>query len=189
MKKKNESGQTLIEFILAMILLLGFSFFFIQVGLTLAVGNYIQYATFMAARAYLSGGPSLQDQQQRATDVINEMLRSGGNDRFSFVVRGVGGGNLTPGLEIIEAGAGTAVQQDSERLMWMRGIRYRFRARMLALPLGGTPVSAPSNTGGATKSNEVDLSSESWLGRSPSDAECATFMGRFPNGGNLDNGC
>ena len=39
-----------------------------------ALGNYAHYATFMAARAYLSAGPNQGDQRNRATTVIDGML-------------------------------------------------------------------------------------------------------------------
>ena len=38
-------------------LLMAFLLFYVQLSLLMGYGNYIHYATFMAARAYLSPGP------------------------------------------------------------------------------------------------------------------------------------
>lgn len=187
MRRRDESGQTLIEFILALSLFMGFAFFFVQAGLGLAVSNYIQYATYMSARAYLSAGPTLQDQQTRAESVIRQTLAPGGNDRFRMVAQGVdtgAGAGTIPGLEIIEGSQNAPGQRDAENLSWMQGVRYRFRTRVPVLPLGGAP-STP--TGQQVRGNEVVLTSESWLGRSPSESECSSFMEGV--NGTIDNGC
>src|SRR5690606_25137860 len=98
-KQRGEEGQSTVEFALTLVLLMAFILFFVQVSLMFAWGNYIHYATYMSARAYLAAGPNLEDQQTRARNVIVRMVKKGpaqpGADRLPFVAQGIDGGNPT----------------------------------------------------------------------------------------------
>ena len=172
---KSEKGQSTVEFALTMVLLMAFVLFFLQLTLVFAWGSYVQYATFMAARAYLAAGESPVEQEDRATAVIVRMLKGGpqaaGVDRLPFIARGVGGGQVS-GMSIAPPGE---FQDGVRDLSWLQGVRYRFESRLFLLPLAGR------SEGGV---NSVTLESESWLGREPSSLEC-----QLETVGYTDNGC
>lgn len=173
----DDTGQAMIEFVLTVFLLFALIFFFIQLSLVFSFGNYVQYATFMSARAYLSAGRTQEDQVERAQNVIAQTVKAGigrsGQDRFPSIAEGVGG-EVPRGAEI---GRGQNFNRDDLNLSWMQGVRYTFRSRIFLLPLG-RGVSNP-NAGFLT------LTSESWLGRDPTTSECEAVMGSRL----YDNGC
>ncbi len=153
-------------------LTLGFVFFFLQLSFTMAWSSYVQYATFMSARAYLAAGRSTDDQRERAVQVLRSMVKQGNvssQDRFPSFARGEGTGALTGAL----IGPGSEYEDGNPRNAWMEGVRYTFRSRLFLLPLGGTGV------------NGVTLTSEAWLGREPSYEECVRALA----GAFYDNGC
>ena len=91
---RSQEGQSTIEFALTLILLMGFVLFYLQLSLVMAFGNYVHYATFMSARAYLSGGENQAEQARRARQVIVRMLKLPGSeatDRFPAIAKGDGG--------------------------------------------------------------------------------------------------
>src|SRR5579872_2259405 len=92
---REQSGQSTIEFALTLVLLMAIILFFLQLTLIFGYGNYVHYATFMSARAYLSAGANQDDQSQRAKDVLYRMLAKGGQsgapDRWGFIGQGTGG--------------------------------------------------------------------------------------------------
>lgn len=184
---RNERGQSLVEFAMSMLLIFGFLFFFIQLSLILSWGNYVQYATFMSARAYLSGGKSQADQQDRAKRVLQRMVKMGegdSRDRFPMIAKGQGGGDPA-GAEI---GASQNFDKNNYFLSWMQGVRYTFRSRLFLLPLGAKNRSDP-NAGTLT------LTSESWLSREPTYSDCLKYFDESGIGSVgsrkvfIDNGC
>ncbi len=177
-----ESGQSLVEFALSMFLVFGLLFFFIQLSLVLSWGNYVQYATFMSARAYLSGGVSPTDQRQRAQDVLTRMVKRGvvsNDDRFPMIAQGYQGDDDT--VRGSSIGGGPTFDPGNYDLSWMQGVRYTFRSRLFVLPIG-----RPGATPDASKGQAI-LTSESWLGRDPTYQECMATMGQLK--GQIDNGC
>lgn len=178
-RKKNESGQTTVEFALTLVFAMSVVFFYIQLSLVLAFSNYVQYATFMAARAYYAGSASHGDQIKRAENVIKRMLKRGvdapGADRFPSIAKGTGDGDLK-GAKI---GPHDKFSPTTRDYSWLEGVRYTFRSRIFMIPMGGSQKS--------DKVNSVTLTSESWLGREPSVDDCAGYMSTFP--AIIDNGC
>jgi hypothetical protein len=180
-ERRNQSGQSTIEFALTMTLLFAFVLFFFQLGLVFAFGNYTHYITFMSARAYMAAGADQEDQTSRAQDVISRTLKGGagqgGADRFPFIAQGVGGGGAYPGLSI---GPGPEFQLGDRESSWEQGVRYTFRSRLFLIPLTG------AGTGSSASANSIQLTSESWLGREPADDDCTT---QLSGKGIFDNGC
>ncbi len=178
-------GQSTVEFMLASLFLLAFVFLFFQTALLLAAGNYVHYATFMAARAYMASGPSEEDQRRRAEDTMIDMVKKGagqaGADRWPAIVRGVGGGD-TAGIEVgpgpeFAAIRGNKTSQEFTRLSWQEGVRYRFRSKLIMVPFGNVPSTRP-----------LQLTSTSWLGRETTEAECRTYLSTI-DALVVDNGC
>jgi hypothetical protein len=177
-----ESGQSLIEFAISIFLVFGMLFFFIQLALVLSWGNFVQYATFMSARAYLSGGVSRSDQTQRAKDVLTRMVKRGvvsNDDRFPMIAKGYQGDDDT--VKGSSIGGGPTFDPGNYDLSWMQGVRYTFRSRLFVLPIG-----RPGATPDASKGQAI-LTSESWLGRDPTYQECWDKMRSLK--WEIDNGC
>lgn len=180
--KESESGQSLIEFALSIFLVFGLLFFFIQLALSLSWGNYVQYATYMAARAYLSGGVSQNDQNERAIDVLRRTVKRGvvsNDDRFPMIAQGINGDD--PTVKGASVGGGPGFDPGNYDLSWMQGVRYTFRSRLFVLPIGrpGTPLDASKG--------QAVFTSESWLGRDPTYQDCLATMRQLK--GQIDNGC
>lgn len=176
-----EAGQSTLEFALVLFLLMAFLLFYVQLALMMGYGNYAHYATFMAARAYLSAGPDEADQRQRAQNVIVRMVKKGqgqeGMDRFPSIAQAAGDGD-PKGVQI---GDGPTFSASDKHLSWEQGVRYGFKSRLFLMPFGTGPGSAAS-----VSSSSVTLRSESWLGREPAYNDCqgdmATKLGIFDNG-------
>ena len=129
------------EFALTLMLLMAFVFFFMQLSLIFGIGNYVHYATFMSARAYLSAGPNQDDQTTRAKNVIISTLKAGqtleNRDRFP-VARPRAGAQVFTGLDIDPP----PFQMGNRYLSWLQGVRYTFKSRLFLLPLTGSRAGA-----------------------------------------------
>ena len=176
MKKrgKNESGQSTLEFALTVILILSFVLGFMQISLVLGYGNYVHYATFMAARAQLSAGYTQDDQFRRSRDVIVKLLKKSegdpNTDRWPGLGRAVGGSDV-PGADFND----DARYSPDPAFSWLQGVRYTFRSRLFMIPVGGN-----------ASSQMITLTSESWLGREPNFQDCRSSM---ITEALIDNGC
>ena len=174
---KNTKGQSTIEFTLTLLLLLGFVLFFAQLSFVFAWGSYVQYATFMSARAYMAGGTTKDDQKDRASLVLRRMVKKGmsnNTDRIPFLAKGDGGD------DVVGASFDSPEGESSDRhLSWQEGVRYRFKSRIFILPIGQSREASES-------ANVLTLQSESWLGREPTYDECTKQM---ESKGIFDNGC
>jgi hypothetical protein len=188
-KKSNQIGQSTIEFCLTIVLMIAFLFFYFQLSMILAFGNFVHYATFMSARAYLSSGQDQDDQRSRARDVIVKLLKKSvgqaGVDKFPRIAKGFGQGD--PGGLMMDRPS--QYQKGDPALSWMEGVRYTFRGKLFLIPLGGFGRGARSAQAemGQSDPNSLTLTSESWLGREPAADECLGDMGK--NGWFFDNGC
>jgi hypothetical protein len=181
----DQAGQSTLEFALTLILLLSFVFFYLQITLVFAFGNYAHYATFMSARAYLAAGRDAADQEQRARDVLVMMLKKSigesGTDRYPSIAKGFGPGDPR-GFQVKPP---DTYSESDPLLSWQQGVRYTFRSRLFLMPLAGK--SSPNV-------NSLTLTSESWLGKEPSYEECVKELSRFGGAGGgkrvlFDNGC
>jgi len=175
--RRDRRGQSTLEFALVMLMTLSFTLFFIQLCLVLAWGNYVQYATFMSARAFVAGGGDETGQMERAKLVLGRMVKRGGRDRFPNIAKGVGGGGGIQGAEIGQ-GPGYSPSRASS---WPEGVRYTFRSRLFSIPPGlpGKKLEEDANS--------VTFTSESFLLREPTYDECVRNI--ITQGGFVDNGC
>ena len=184
----NKRGQGTVELVLTMFAFFTILFMYVQLAFSMAVGNFLHYATFMAARAFLPGRESVSDQKKAANVYFTRLLGESGT-RFKGIAKPVetdGGGDV----------AGTFVGQSSRVKLgnsasrdtaWEQGATFKFKVKMYMLPLikGGKKGEA----------NEVTLESETWLGRDPSEQECLKILdGRAKKAGIkgvvlYDNGC
>jgi hypothetical protein len=185
-KVRENSGQSTVEFILTFILFFAFFMFYFQLSMALAFGNYVHYASFMSARAYLASGPDLKDQQARAREVIVRMLKKSvgqsGVDRFPSIAKGFGPGD-PPGFQVDPP---SEYVDGNPASSWLQGVRYTFNSKLFMIPLAGLGKAGATSAAQATL-NSVTLTSESWLGREPADNECRSDMGN--KNWFFDNGC
>lgn len=183
----DEEAQSTVEFALTMILVVALYLFLFQLTMILGFGNYVHYATFMSARAFLSAGPSQQDQTQRATQVLIPMVKqsigTSGADKFPMIAKGVKGSNPV-GADIVSVSGAEALDPDQA---WQQGVRYTFQSKLFILPLAGKTEAQVPLGPDQLSPNSLTLTSESWLGRDPTTIECQNTMGNM--NAIFDNGC
>ena len=187
-KPSSEKGQSLLEFVIALFGYLVIVLMVVQVALGFGVANYIQYATFMSARAYLSGHVDANQKKQAAQTVLEGMVGS-----FTTIVK-------PADEESIQIGPSPRIVSPSDskarKLNWEYGTRYRFKMKLYMFPLIGSALPGKG---------WVTLQSESLLGSEPSEIDCSTYMQnqggnakrmewpaaekRYLPIGGIDNGC
>ncbi|MGZ3692762.1 MAG: TadE/TadG family type IV pilus assembly protein [Bdellovibrionota bacterium] len=217
-RKKDEAGQAIVEFLVVCAVIFTMIFLFVQIAWGIAYGHFAHYATFMAARAYLSAGIVRQDQEKRAGQVLGAMLKttSGGKDILPMVAKARGGGDRdAKGAEpVIGAMVGThpeaLARPHNRAYSWAEGVQYNYDLNLFLLPIagfmkndgegktisGGTPENP---TKGVEWKGRIPMASDSFLGREPSTDECFQEMTNFPTRGGIaredgnsfieDNGC
>jgi len=97
----NQKGQSAIEFITVVVVVFFFLLFYLSFSITLVASEYVDYATFMAARTYKSGNIDLESQQSAAQRVFNSYMNPLQsiirNPRLSFLPSGAA--NQTEGVK------------------------------------------------------------------------------------------
>ena len=148
--KRNCQGQVSVEFIFVLITILFFVFFLLSFSMLFIFSDYVEYATFMAARTYKADAGSQTAQEGLANQVFQSyMTKVQGfvtNYSLSFLS---GDGDATAGLIT------------------------RYRVPLFYLPpvfIAGGSKNIPST---------VDLTSETHLGRDPSQQECLNYFQRL----------
>lgn len=151
-RKKNQRGQAAIEFITVVVVVFFFLFFFMSLAFALVVSEYVEYATFMAARTYKSGLSTKEIQEQRARQVFTEYTQRLGTIANNF------------NLEFVDA--------EPERNQ-TAGVVTSFDINLFYIPpffIKGTDEKPVS---------KITLTSEAHLGRDPSSIECFDFFTKF----------
>lgn len=100
LKTLNQRGQSAVEFMIVTLVIFFFLLFYMSLTVTLVASEYVDYATFMAARTYKSASFSRQIQQQQASNVFNQYL----NPINSIV--------LSPKIDFNENGVQSSYQVD-----------------------------------------------------------------------------
>ncbi len=209
-----EAGQVIVEFIIVFSLIITLIFIFVQMSWGIAWGHYAHYATYMAARAYLSAGLTQGDQLDAAGAVLSQSLKiAGGKDVFTFLAPSRGGGDRdATGQEPVKgAMVGThpeAIGKEHTRLYsWAEGVQFNFNLKVFLLPISamvakdgqGKNIHPPGGGKAIIWKGVIPFTSDSFLGREPSIDECFREMTRLSTstginrGDNLDfiedNGC
>ncbi|NUM89489.1 MAG: pilus assembly protein [Bdellovibrionales bacterium] len=196
-RKNRQRGQVIIEFLLVFVMFTTLIFSLVQICWGLAFGHYSQYATFMAARAYMAGGTTRQDQQKAAEDVLKSMVKNAaGNDLVPFLARARTGDDrdIAAGPEPVP-GAFIGTHPRADGLMnrrgyaWAEGVQYNFDVPLYLVPLSsfardgqGESISVGSGSDGlkpVTWRGGIPFTSDAWLGREESNAECLQEMNRL----------
>lgn len=174
-KIRNKRGQTVVEFALSLLVIVGLGMMYMQVALMAAYGSFAQYATFMAARAYLSAGGNAEDQEKRAIETIQAFLKQSGSslDRYASVAVGVGENAQARGITILRGDPELDSATD-----WRVGVRYKFRSPLFLTPLGGD-----------SSTSRLTLETGWYLGREPSEGNCREDLLSRTERVVVDNGC
>lgn len=180
--KKNQRGQSIVELVVSLFAFFTVLFLFVQLGISFGLANYIHYATYMAARSYMAGYRDESEQTKAAQAVLDTMLNASSGGRFKGLIEQHSDGPF------IGKAQGVVTKIDGSRQSsWEQGVRYKFKARLNMLPI------IKSTSG---KGNWVDLESQTFLGREPTEADCDTYMAtdgpqkkKAQNGFLYDNGC
>ncbi len=172
-KRKNAKGQAAIEFVAISVVVFFFLLLLLSLAMLLVLSDYVEFATFMAARTYKSGFSTEARQQANAQLVFNKYFQN---------VQGLA---RNPNLQFLQANA-----NDKQTA----GVLASYDVDLFYLPpifMGNDPqTNAPS---------VVRLNSEVHLGRDASFQECEDFFTNFgakfgvtdPNYTQMmdDNGC
>lgn len=216
-KRRGESGQAIIEFLIVSTMILTLIFVFVQLCWGIAYGHYAHYATYMSSRALLSSGATRQDQYDAAVSVLQKMLKtSAGNDLIPFVAKArTGDDRDVKGTEPIPGAAiglhSEAINKEkSRKYSWAEGVQYNFSLRLFLLPFSKMITKAgegesiqPGTATEPTKAIEwkgsIPFTSDSFLGRETSYSDCFIEMNRISNNIGInrsdgadfveDNGC
>ena len=173
LQKKRESGQAAIEFIVVILVVFFFLLFFLSFGLLMIVSEYMDYATFMAARTFKAGAGDRSNQEANAQIVFEQYAQ--------FVT----GNGLARNIQL-------NFNQEVPGAANIGGVFSSYDLDMFYLP----PIFAPNNR----FPSRIRLTSEAFLGREPGANECQNFFTQFiqrlsiPNMGRFseemdDNGC
>lgn len=156
---KNKKGQSAIEFIVVVLVVFFFLFFYLSISMVLVVSQYVDYATFMAARTLKSGYASERAQRANAEEVFR-----------AYTQNVVGGGLLRtrPTLSFPEAEPGDPRTA---------GVVATYDLDLFYLP--------PIFIRGVNIPSRITLTSESFLGRDPSSEDCLNFFEDFASRFNL----
>jgi hypothetical protein len=158
-KNLNQKGQSAIEFIMVVVVVFFFLLFYLSFSITLVASEYVEYATFMAARTYRSGNSDINNQQQAAKRVFDQYMAP-----VSSIIH-------SPKLNFTPAVPGTRLE----------GVTSGYEVDLFYLPPlfirnGKAPVS------------RLPLQSESLLGRDHNVVDCQNFFINFANRNNLNVG-
>ncbi|GAB4015300.1 MAG: hypothetical protein Fur0010_14160 [Bdellovibrio sp.] len=172
-KRKNEKGQSTIEFLISFIFVLGFLFLFLRLSIVYTNGYIVHYATFLASRAYMvaeTGSTETSSSDSAAFNKAKEVF-----NRFNF------SSMLGKDIQLKNNPIGTNTMNELLVGVWAELPEY---------------FMVPGVIGGR---RDLLLKSESFLGREPSRAECiervCKVMGELTGGdcSSLatldDNGC
>ncbi len=161
--RRAQQGQAMVEFLLSLIIIISFFFFYVKLSAVFAIGNYIHYVTFMSARAYLSSAPSQENQRENAESVLSTLIVG----KWRTLIKAKGGDSTVTGAHI---GGGSFFQNDPTQGAWNQGTTFRFVTSVGLYPWNkvANPV-------------QLDLTSESWLGREQSTQECETTKTKIQN--------
>jgi Flp pilus assembly protein TadG len=170
-KLRGENGQAAIEFIAIIVVVFFFLLFFLSLTILLTVSDYLDYATFMAARTYKTGSSSENQQQINA----NIVWQSYTDKVYPEIIKS----RALDFRAVDEANVRTA------------GVLTSYTIDLFYLP----PLFAGANS----PPSRITLNSETHLGRDPSFEECEGFFTDFASslgvsdenliGQMEDNGC
>lgn len=156
--RKNERGQAAIEFLVCVVVIFFFLLFYLSMCILMVTSEYMDYATFMAARTYKSAYGSEASQEANARIVF---------DAYTNNVQGIAR-NMQ--LNFTEANPGDPKSG---------GVEAYYDIDMFYLP----PVFISDDP----PPSRIRLTAEAHLGREPGFQDCEDFFTRFIRDLNIAN--
>ncbi|MBC7396092.1 MAG: hypothetical protein H7333_01500 [Bdellovibrionales bacterium] len=144
----------MIEFVLGLMIVISFFFFYIRMCAVFAIGNYVHYATFMSARAYMSSDSNKEKQKENATAVLQKMVEK----RFQSLLSPKDGDGSVKGATI---GNGPYYDESPSQDLWNQGVTFHYTSKLALYPWSRDKQSIL-----------LDLTSESWMPREEASDEC-----------------
>jgi hypothetical protein len=166
--KLNQRGFLTIDFIFAMVMIIGFTALLFVVSFTLSVVSVTQYVTFAAARNYSAAHLDKQQQLARAEAKFDELI---GNKIFKPLYKNgwfALGTPFTGDQTTVVPGYDTATQGVNE--FWGTGVDFTAKILDFHIPFFGD--SAPDSDGSGSGFKTYI---GSYLGREPTADECLQF--------------
>lgn len=146
---RRKNGQSAIEFIVVVVVILFFLLFFLSLSIVWVVSDYMEYATFMAARTYKSMFSSREVQERNARTVFNSYAQKVQGLARNFDVNFVAG-------------------PDGDQ---SAGVTASYTMDFFYLP----PLFIPDGIPGSA----ITLKAEAHLGRDTPYEECVQFYNQF----------
>ena len=159
----NQDGIITVDFMFAIVLILGLTSLLFVLSFTLSVASIVQYATFAAARNYAAGNLTMAVQEARAKSKYKAVI---GNPTFKPL--------FTNGWFQVDAEATVGdhtkvsdMSDDTGNEFW--GASTQFTAKILdfKIPFFGSTAPEGDGSGSGFKTKMM-----SFLGREPSEQEC-----------------
>lgn len=166
---KNQSGMITVDFIFAIVLILGFSGLLFVLTFTLSVASITQYVTFAAARMYAVANIDEETQIARGQAKYHELIA---NPVFKPLYSNGwykvnADANIGDHTKLIQ---GYQQAAESKNQFWGAGTDFVARILDFKIPFFGSTAPDGDGTGSGFKTYMG-----SYLGREPSSAECIDF--------------
>lgn len=155
---KAQKGQAAIEFLVSVVVIFFFLLFYLSICILMVTSEYMDYATFMAARTYKSAYGSEASQEANARVVF---------DAYTNNVQGIAR-NIR--LNFTEANPGDPKSA---------GVEAYYDIDMFYLP--------PVFIGADAPPSRIRLTAEAHLGREPGFQDCENFFTSFVRQLNIPN--
>jgi hypothetical protein len=152
--KKNQSGQSTIEFIFCFVFAVSFILLVFNTSLNYVSGYVTHYATFMASRVYLTQSSTMSDWGPGNTISIAEQLATEAFGNYSLSAFGI----QNSGFALSSAARSSDVSADEYLMV---GVHTQFDRKI-------------DLVGQITGQKRLELVSESYLGREPTRGVCAS---------------
>ena len=149
-ERRNQGGQAAIEFIVCIVVIFFFLLFYLSMCILLVTSEYMDYATFMAARTYKSAYGSQETQEANSKIVFDSYT-----DKISGIAR-----NFS--LNYVQLD-----QNDAQT----GGVEASYDIDMFYLP--------PLFVGDDMPPSKLRLTSEAHLGREPGFQECVDYFTNY----------
>lgn len=167
---RNQRGLITVDFVFAIVLILGFSALSFVLSFTLSVASVVQYITFATARNYTVAHITNGDQEERAAAKYKELINHPvfkplfTNGWYQVDAEPTIGDHtrVIPGFE--------AAAQDSNKF-WGTGTSFIAKVLDFRIPFFGATNPDGDGTGSAFKTYMG-----SYLGREPSTKECLDLV-------------
>lgn len=167
MKKriKNQSGQAAIEFIVVVVVVFFFLLFYLSLCMGMVLSEYVEYATFMAARTYKAAYTGPNNQREYADRAFRNYFYFQGRPDQPKIPETL----LKVGSPQFEDGGPRGDQKTA-------GVRVDYEVPFFYLPPIFLPPADQSEIGNSTK---LTLTARSYLGREPTLEEVKGAMQRI----------